>query len=680
MVFNPAGPISFTKTTLSYPVYTADFDPYNRGYLVVAGGGGEGRSGVGNKITVLDSARRGILDTVTEIELSRDEDSVTSIANLASKDGLITLAGINSSLEEQKAGKNEHLRTFQITFPKRQRVGEKSKDAEKSAMSTSDGGSIDFAGKTGLFTPATGPKPETYQRLLRLSPPIKRESGNRRIGACATGLAKRSEIVIFDATRTPPKPSEIISKIAIRDNTEAADLDISENIYENTFSVAWCTDYDVYEQTIAYNFTSGKAEFTPPSPRRVHSVPLREDATKPPRAKYRSIRWLTEEDLLVVTNKPNKTGAELHILHLYPSGPAMILFHKILPSHVKQAVALDVCALDADKKGNRQFVVAVAGQDISICVYTIDFNAITRTFSSFRKFTTLRDVHPLQMTTLTFSTFHSPVRTPISRSDEVKNGERKSTSPVPAHPGPQYIKLCSASMGNTVVVETMALTPLEPEKRDSRYVLSHPSDAKFRRNAFIIVISFIVLVSSILLQSLFFPDTTPITSLLPIPDSVRSLLSHPASVSDGFGRSGREKIAVLAGSASSAASSASASASSASDYAGQKISDLLHLHFSSSSSSSSPDSQTKALVVRDGMTDSSVSLDVISDRQEFLRRDTQAREWSQLAEHEKQAWKQRLVAAGHWSVEEGERVLKGILFSSWAGMVGQVAGEAIREL
>jgi len=52
MVFKPSGPISFTKTTLSYPVYTVDFDPYNRGYLVVAGGGGEGRSGVGNKIVM----------------------------------------------------------------------------------------------------------------------------------------------------------------------------------------------------------------------------------------------------------------------------------------------------------------------------------------------------------------------------------------------------------------------------------------------------------------------------------------------------------------------------------------------------------------------------------------------------------------------------------------------------
>lgn len=43
-------PVSFAQTKLDYPLFDADFDPYDRGYLVVAGGGGEGRSGVANKI------------------------------------------------------------------------------------------------------------------------------------------------------------------------------------------------------------------------------------------------------------------------------------------------------------------------------------------------------------------------------------------------------------------------------------------------------------------------------------------------------------------------------------------------------------------------------------------------------------------------------------------------------
>ena len=45
--------IASAKLTLSYPLYAADFDPKNNGFLIVGGGGGEGRSGVGNKIVCL---------------------------------------------------------------------------------------------------------------------------------------------------------------------------------------------------------------------------------------------------------------------------------------------------------------------------------------------------------------------------------------------------------------------------------------------------------------------------------------------------------------------------------------------------------------------------------------------------------------------------------------------------
>lgn len=38
------------KITLTYPLYACDFDPNNANHLIVGGGGGAGRSGVGNKI------------------------------------------------------------------------------------------------------------------------------------------------------------------------------------------------------------------------------------------------------------------------------------------------------------------------------------------------------------------------------------------------------------------------------------------------------------------------------------------------------------------------------------------------------------------------------------------------------------------------------------------------------
>ena len=43
-------PIATATITLKYPPYAADFDPHTNGLLLVGGGGGETRSGVGNKI------------------------------------------------------------------------------------------------------------------------------------------------------------------------------------------------------------------------------------------------------------------------------------------------------------------------------------------------------------------------------------------------------------------------------------------------------------------------------------------------------------------------------------------------------------------------------------------------------------------------------------------------------
>lgn len=43
-------PFAAAKITLGYPLCASDFDPKNSDFLLVGGGGGEGRSGVGNKI------------------------------------------------------------------------------------------------------------------------------------------------------------------------------------------------------------------------------------------------------------------------------------------------------------------------------------------------------------------------------------------------------------------------------------------------------------------------------------------------------------------------------------------------------------------------------------------------------------------------------------------------------
>lgn len=537
---------------------------------------------------------------------------MTTLANLASKDGLIALTGINSSEAEQKAGKNEHLRAFEVRFPKR---------PAKEGGDKQDG-KISLIGKSSLFKPATGPKPEQYQRLLRLSPPQRNPAGAKRIGVACTGLAKHpSQMIVFDASRVPAKPSEIINPLLLDD--EVADVDISV-VSPSEFSIVWCSDYNVFEQTVTYDFQTRKSSLTPTGPRRMHEIRNKDASGKTrTRPKYRSVRFLTDHHVLLLANSANKSGAELFIMHVYPTGPAAVLFHKVLPSHIKQAVGMDVCALDSDEIGSRQFVVAIAGQDISIEVYTINYVRQTDTFTPFKSFTTLREVHPLQMTSIRFAPFFPP--------PPAKEGAR-----VPA----QYIRLASVSMGNTVLVDTFSIQTLD-SKKDSRYVLSHPSTEKWTKISFSVLIPFLVLIMAVLLQSVFFPQHSQMT-LNHLPGPVRSVF-------DNF------PIRRLQVEASV-------------DKVTHSLRDILKSHSSEGASS-------KAVVLRGGTTD--LGLEVVHDTEEYLKKDTSAKRWEQLQEHEKHRWREALIRAGQWTVDEGESVLKGILFSSYAGIVGQVAGEAI---
>ncbi|KAK2070314.1 hypothetical protein P8C59_004817 [Phyllachora maydis] len=50
------------------------------------------------------------------------------------------------------------------------------------------------------------------------------------------------------------------------------------------------------------------------------------------------------------------------------------------------------------------------------------------------------------------------------------------------------------------------------------------------------------------------------------------------------------------------------------------------------------------------------------------------REWDAMHPAERQAWKEKLVEAGHWAEGMGETVFKGILFGELAGAVGNMVG------
>jgi len=595
-----------------------------------------------------------------DVDLSRNEDSVQSLGNLATKDGLVVFAGINASEKDQAAGKNEHLRSFEIKYPPRKK---QKTDADEDDLK----GQYKPLGKRSLFRPTTA-KNETYQRILRLSPSQRRESGSKRIGAVATSLAKQSQVVVFNATSSIPGTDDILTSIDLPERAEANDVDITEP-EEATFSVAYCTDYHLYEQTLKYDFSTKKTEKTPKGPRRVVATP--DSSEIKARSKFRCLRFLNSENVVALLNLPNKSGAELRVFHLYPTGPAMLMQTKKLPSRIKQASSMDVCALDADSNGNQQFAIAVAGQDISIEVYTTNYQNATDTFSHFASFMTMRDVHPQQMTKLCFSPFHSPARAPDPKPD--KDGQPIASN-IP-HLGPQYIRLASTSYAHTVVVDTFPLSPLEPTNKHSRYVLSNPSDERWMKVAYVFIIAIVVLVSAFLLQAFRtgFADDKAVGAFGFLPANVRKFLDEPAAAAYG------KKRVEIVDSATSVMSQAAPTAFG-----------RLQARLSRHSISTSPSASTaaagavpsqKALVMSAAPEQmGGVTVDVHPDKDAYLQKDANAKHWHELDEQQKVQWKDRLKKAGEWAEAEGEKVLFGVLFSEYAGMVGQGVADVVREL
>ncbi|KAH7051238.1 hypothetical protein B0J12DRAFT_662490 [Macrophomina phaseolina] len=687
--------VSFTKITLPYPIFSADFDPYNRGYLVVGGGGGEGRSGVPNSITLLDVSSRGSIEVAAELDLKL-EDAVMTLANLASKDGLITFAGINSSEEERVADKNKHLRSFKIDYPPRKnRAAQEDGETETKAQK----GSIAFLGKTQLFIPPkeVPAKKENYQRLLRLSPAQKRESGSKRIGAIASAnFSPVSELVIFDATTAVPSDWDVIQRIRPKDGKDVNDVDICETS-ESEFSVAYCTDHQVFVARLTYDFAKKKTTSitSAEDPIPAYTLPFPDVFKKgSSRPTIKHLRFLTPHHILLCCNHPQRKGAELLVLRKLPDTPGEVIWQKRLPSRIKAAGGLDVCALNADPEtGAQQIVIAVAGQDISIELYTIEYSGKkTDILSRLNSYTTLRDVHPIQMTKLAFSPFHSPWQ---------------SSSPDKNHktPGPQYLRLASTSLGNTVVVDTFTLTPLDPKKPHARYVLKGGPSVLLDRSLPILVIGFSLLVALLCLQQyLNFmaarSGQQPFT-LIRLPQSVQEYIANARGGGPLLPPGARQAFSRVAETAASAPPTASVvvketveniytDAAGAAEEIVRKAT-TLHLRtlleayapaFLKGADDLAPSPDDKAIVVRAGPTEEDpeageLSTEVHASRADARRVDAHAKEWAELSEEQRGVWRQRLVRAGAWAVEEGERVLRGVLFSEYAGFVGRTAGEAI---
>jgi prolactin regulatory element-binding protein len=160
---------------------------------------------------------------------------VTCLANLATADGLLLYAGVNSSEEDRAKDNNEHFRAFEVKLPK-----------GKIATDGTDA-NISYLSKAKLFATVhdVNAKKEGYQRLVRLSPPQRTAASApaRRIGAIASSLAgDENEIVVFSATSNKPRdPQDILQRIRLGKGEEANDLDIFDK-GDGQFELAYVLD------------------------------------------------------------------------------------------------------------------------------------------------------------------------------------------------------------------------------------------------------------------------------------------------------------------------------------------------------------------------------------------------------------------------------------------------------
>lgn len=591
-------PFPQASIELDYPLYTVDFDEEDSHRLIVGGGGGAGRSGVGNKISVLEASADNELQLAGELSLSRDEDSVMSLALGAQKGKMTTLyAGVNSSPKSIAAGKNEHLRTIALEQPR-------ARSSSAGAQGKPPVAKLAEVSRTALFS---NPDSETYQRLLKVT---------GGVGVAATGMGKESQIAFFDAGANTSKLRGVLEL-----PLDAEDLDIIQT-GEGQFQVAFCYKYELHIVNVGKETSDPQLIYTMPE----------ENSVRPA---FRSIRYLTPHFIMAVANLPQASGVLLQGLRLPTPGHenARVAATAKIPRAMR-AVALAVTNLCPPSSltgpiPDTQFLVGVAGNDSSISLYTLEHisSAQVTLLLNLHPLTTLKEAHKGSVTGLAFSTFTTPK----------------------THLRPQFIKLASISLDKTVTVSTIPLkrhidkTPRNKKgpPRPARYIVAMKSKGPTAKPV-IIALSVIVLIMAVLGQALMevYGNSPPVLHVHKwLPGMHHGTLRTPDHPPAIFAE--HDFVAKLIGTGKTTASSET-------------------LVLRDVEQPTAEQGETPAQAVR---------VDVHTG--EPLK---DAKEWHELHEEQKEAWKEKLSEAGKWSRDMGEGVFKGILFGELAGAVAQAVG------
>ncbi|KAK2021170.1 hypothetical protein LX32DRAFT_733613 [Colletotrichum zoysiae] len=588
-----APPFESAKITLDYLPYACEFDPQDANRLIVGGGGGANRSGVANKITVIDASTKDELRISGEADLSRNEDSVMTLA-VGPKKGRTSYvyAGINSSPADVEKGKNEHFRVFGV---------EQSK-ARSSSGANAPSVTVAELARTALFEHNEIDK-DAYQRVLRLSAPFGEKP---QLGAVATGLAKESQIALFEVSPASAAAPKVRGRLDI--TKEPMDIDVVQT-GEDEFQVAYCDERELFIIKVTKSGVDG--------PHLVYTI--NEDGTGA-WPTFRSIRFLSPGFILAGTNIPKRAGSLLLGIRLPTKAGEMgrLSASAKLPRSVNQITTIAARNLSppstpGGKIGNAQFVVAAVGQDRSISLFTLEHKAHSSIdlLVDFDLLTTLKEVHPLQITNVALSVFVPP----------------KTTA------RPQYVKLVSISMKNTVVVHSILLKKFTDRDvpirkggppRPQRYAVAlQPRKLTKSRLS---VVTFLVLLLAVLVQITLESNGAVRPRILP---GRRAVANMP-----------NEFITSLIGEAH--------------------------------------DLQGTPIVIREDLVSPThIEEDPVPKFQAAVHDEkahAPAVSWEDLAPQQKKLWKEKLSKAGHWTQNMGESVFKGVLFGEIAGAVGRAVG------
>ncbi|KAI0448117.1 hypothetical protein F4803DRAFT_9337 [Xylaria telfairii] len=605
--------ITSASIQLTYPLYCCDFaDP---DHLVVAGGGGPGRNGVGNKITLLDTSDATQLTEATELELSPNEDNVMSLVVLGKQkdkpDTTVVLAGVNSSPADVGRGQNKHLRALTISQP--------GKSAKTGGVKISE------VARDALFVHKDK---DTYQRILRLSPAHDGLTTSPRLGAAATGLSKQPQIALFDVPSTNSPRWKTRGRL--EPSVEAMDLDVIQT-GPDTYQLAYCDDHDVFTVEVS------KAEVS--EPRCVYTI--EPDQGESVKASFKSLRYLTPSFLITVVNNPQSRGVALHGLRLPKNEDenARLAIRAKLPSSVSKATSLAVrnlspVASPSDKQGEAQFVIAVAGNDSSISLYTLEHKSAfdSDVLADLAPFQVLKSVHPSSITNLAISTFAPP------------KGSTKSSSEL-------CVKLASVSVGCSTVVHNIpikkhvdgsASTKASGLSKASRYVIALKSKGESPALT-ITLVSLVFIILLLVGQVLIEAKDIGGEPILGVRKYLPASWTVPLRKVPRIKEPANEQKTI------------------------QNLLSDINAHHSQQIVIKHNDLGAVGL---DGLP--ALHVDVHDEEVHGP-----ATSWEDLEKKDQDLWKQRLKSSGHWAENMGETIFKGVLFGEIGGAIGNIVGEAL---